>query len=897
MLIFSIAANTLVFGEDTVVLPQNDSIILEQDNYFFPDLNDTVDLIRGAPRSRSAIDTRIDYKAKDSIFFDLRRNTVHLFEKSRIDYGDIELTAAKIEVYFDRDEISAFPKHDSLGKEIDRPFFKDSRQEFEARELTYNLNTGKARIKNIVTREDDMLIHGDRVKKMPDNTAFVQRARFTTCDLEHPHYFIAARRAKIIPNDKVVTGGAMLFLNDVPTPLAVPFGLFPNTNKHSSGILVPSYGESTNPEQGFFLRNGGFYWGINDHFDWRITGDIYSRGEWQVRNAWRYVKRYKFNGGISFDAGMVPSGERGTERFSLTRSLRVGWNHSQDPRANQNSSFSASVNYFNSASQRYSLQLADHFNNQSNSNIAYQIRIANRFKIEATARLDYNMDTGNISTTLPSVNFSMNPIYPFRSKVRRGNPKWYESFKMNYSMSAVNRASGNDSSFWNQEMLDNMVHGVRHNIPMDLNIKILNGRLNWNHSVQYAAQWHFKATHRNLEIDTAFIPVFDPSTNELLYDSVVINRTVVFEDERGFFHTHNYGYSTSISTQLFGMLQFRRGPLKAFRHVASPSIGFSISPDFFNKASGFRYHENVREDRDPVRYNLYDGSPFRPAGGGRSGSINFSLGNNFEMKVRDRKDTVRGERKVKLVDRLSLSTSYNIAADSLNWAPISLTASTTLFGRLQITYNARFSLYTRERDTNGHLTNRTINKFIWQDPGRRFLLRESESMGTGFSWSLSSKKQDENSQQTIPGTGEIFERAAAFAPQWSISVNYNINYNSNFRPGYHANDIWGRPVIDWIFSDYDRRIQQTLTASGSLNITDKWAITIHGLGWDFTRKKLTSTTFNIARDLCCWEMRFSWTPFGDLKQWSFGINMKSSMLRDVLKYDRARTHREFDNYF
>ncbi|MCL2028411.1 MAG: hypothetical protein FWG79_08005 [Bacteroidales bacterium] len=850
----------------------------------------STDSIPLSPRSPSAIDSRIDFKATDSLFFDLRSNTVHLFEKAQINYNDIELTAAKIEVHFDRDELTAFPKLDSLGKEVDRPFFKDDQQSFEAREMTYNLATQKARIKNIITQEDEMLIHGDIVKKLPDNSAFVQRARFTTCDLEHPHFHIVARRAKIIPSDKVVTGGTMLFLNDVPTPLVLPFGLFPNTSKYTSGILIPTYGESSNQNQGFFLRGGGFYWGINDHLDWRIEGDIYMRGEWAVRNTVQYAKRYKYNGRLNFEIGEAASGERETPSFSRSRTMRVGWNHSQDPKANQNSTFSAGVNYFNRASQSYSSNLNDRFDNQSNSNIAYQLRIANRFNLSATANMNYNMGTGDISATFPSLTFSMNPIYPFQRKVRKGNPKWYESFQLKYSMSANNQARGNDSSFWTQTTLREMQNGVRHNIPMDVNIKLMNGKINWTHGVQLSEHWNFKANYRGSE--TTLVSVMDPETNEiLLYDSI-IRDNVILRTEYGFFATRSYNYSTSFSTQLFGMVQFKRGLIRAFRHVMNPSVGFSFSPDFVERngelINGWDEYQDSRGNWQ--RYNIYSGSPGGHPTATKSGSINFGLSNNFEMKVRDRSDTVRGERKVKLIDRLQLSTWYNLAADSLNWGPISLTASTTLFRNLNLVYNARFSLYAR--DSN----NRSYNTFIWQ-ASNKFLLVESESMSTGLSWSFSSKKREENTEQTTPGTGEIFEQSAAFGPQWSLNISYTIGYNNSYAPGYRYENIWGYPITgDPTWSKYNRRILQTLSFSGSLDLTEKWKISFIS-GFDFKSKKLATTTFQIARDLHCWSMNFSWTPFGDFRQWSFGIRLNSSMLGDVMKYDRSKTHREMDNYF
>jgi len=327
--------------------------------------------------------------------------------------------------------------------------------------------------------------------------------------------------------------------------------------------------------------------------------------------------------------------------------------------------------------------------------------------------------------------------------------------------------------------------------------------------------------------------------------------------------------------------------------VASPSIGFSISPDFVEGAagrrSGYRYFTDI--DGTERRYNLFEGSPAGFPTGGLTGSINFGLGNNFEMKVRDRRDTVRGERTVRLIDQLNISTSYNLAADSLNWAPIRLTVRTRLFGNLNITYNATFSLYARDS------LNRPINQFIWQQPGRGFLLREAESMGTQISWSFSSRNR--NGETRLPRFlgEEIFQQRATFGPQWSVNLSYTVNYTSNFRPGYQPVDIWGRPIAvnDRVWREYAAIIRQTFNVSGNINLTDNWRIAFTS-GYDFTHRQISQTTFNVVRDLCCWTMTFTWAPFG-LTFWEFGIRLNSNMLGDVMKYDRRRTHREFADYF
>ena len=869
---------TLLSGGDSAIFAQRAAIAVGTADVVEtpPQLSEETDSVAAdtnvtAPRSASAIDSRIDYKAQDSLFFDMRINRAYLFEKAQVNYENIELTAGRIEIDFITREVSAFPRVDSLGREHDRPFFDDQSQKFEAREMVYNFQSKRARIKNIVMMEGEMLIHGDIVKKLPNDEAFVSRARFTTCELEHPHYFIATRRAKLIPNDKVVTGGAMMFLNDVPTPLALPFGLFPNSQKNTSGIIIPSYGES--PAQGFFLRGGGFYWSINDYLDWRSTGDIYSRGDWNIDNRIQYSKRYKFGGGFSMNYGIVQSGERETDQYVSNRSMRVSWNHRQDPKANQNSTFSANVDFFNSASQRHSPLISDHFNNQSTSNIAYQVRIANRYNLSTTANLSYNTSSQLINATLPTIAFSMNPMFPFRPKVRKGAPKWYESFKINYSMNANNQVSGADSLFWSGEVFKDMRNGVRHNVPMEMNVKLFNGKINWNHSIQYAQQWHFKSIERGL--DTTLTDVYDPDTDEYLKTDTTI-AVAILNEQFGFFATHEYSYSSSFNTTLYGMLQFRRGYFRAFRHVMTPSAGFSYTPDFFTPQSGYRYYTDRAGNE--VRYNRFEGTTAGIPGRQKAGSLNFSLNNSFEMKVRNRKDTVDGTRKIKLLDNLSLSTSYNLMADSLNWSPLSLSARTSIIRGLNLNYRATFSPYARDSATG-----RLYNKFLWQTDGKLFR-RESDFSDISLSWSPSRRANTE-SRREASEDGEIFERPSIFDIPFTLSVSYSVGYRGNYRPGYTSTNLFGYPIDEPIYRDYHMQISQNLSFSGNFELTPKWKVSFTS-GFDFMEKKLGLTQFNITRDLCCWGMSFTWVPFGTRKEWSFMIRLNSSMLGDALKYDR-----------
>lgn len=811
-------------------------------------------------KSKSAIESIITYSAKDSIYIDLNSQKTKLYRDAKMNYQKIDLTAGMIEVDFEKQQVKAQELLDTNGKLIGLPHFDDKEQNFNAKELLYNFKTKRGLIKDVITKEDEMYIHGNLVKKMENDVTYVKGAKFTTCDLEDPHFHIGAIRAKVIPDDKVVTGAAILYLEDMPMPIAVPFSLFPNTRRAKSGILLPAFGETRS--QGFYLRGGGYFWNINDYMNVAFTGDIYTRGDFAVRENFSYAKRYKFRGSINMEYSQNHVGDPASDDYNSQNGYKVYWSHSQDAKSNPNSSFSANVNFYNSTYSRYSVNLHDYLNNQTNSSISYQTRLGELFNLSVTGGQSYNTNTQLLDMQLPSFSFSMNPIYPFKQKTRKGKQKWFETINFKYTLKGINELSAPDSSFFSKTTFENMRNGLQQDIPITSNITVLKF-FNWNNSFSYTGKFYGKSYE--MDVDTAFY-------------------------NKGFTTSQTFSYSTGLSTKLYGMMQFKRFPLKAVRHMMTPSVGYSFHPDFGNEKWGY-YQSYTDTTGKEHQYSIFTNSVYGgvPAPG-KASNLNFSLGNNLEIKVRNRKDSITGFKKISLIDNLSVNTSYNMAADSLKWSPLTINGSSRLFNLINLNYGWRYDWY--QRNADGY----RINKFVWEDHNK-LLLRENSTWSFSLGYTFNSKNK--NHTPTLPdemnpdmraispfydNTPILSNIATANIP-WSFSFDYTLSYGS-----YYAID----PVTKKPY--YRKDTVQTLGFYGHVSLTTKWDIGFRS-GYDFDMKKFTYTEIDIKRDLHCFEMSFFWVPFGDRQSWGFKIYAKSGLLRDSMKYEKNKSFRDNAAYY
>ncbi len=807
----------------------------------------------------SSVEDILRYKATDSVYVDMRTRIAHLYADAEVDYIGFKLEAAYMEIDLAKSEVLASPETDSVGIEIGIPHFEETDNSFDAKEIRYNFNTKKGVIKNVMTVQEDVYIHGNVVKKYENDVSFIKNARFTSCDLETPHFDIRAFKAKVVPHKVIVLGSSMLFIENIPTPVMLPFAVLPNQKKRRSGLIMPSFGQTR--RAGFFFKGFGVYLNFNDYFDLRVEGDAYTGGNWEIRTDFRYAMRYKFSGNLNFGYSWVYQDERGLPHRAHQNGLKIQWSHSQDSKARPNSRFSANVNFTNSSYSKYAGNLNDYLTNTTSSNISYSLDFAQKLHLSLNASADYNTYTRAFNLTLPTVNLSVDQLYPFRRRKAVGKRRWYENISFNYNLLAQNNIQAIDSSLFTRETLHNMNNGIKQTARLANTVKIFK-YINWTNSFDYNELWYLKNTRQYYDLE---------------------KEQAVSEIRRGFKTTRQFNYTTNFSFNVYGIFRFKKGSLKAIRHVMTPAVGFTYHPDFSKPFWGAytTYTDPLGVEHLYSKYanNIYGGPP-----SGTVGSLNLSLKNTFDMKVRNRKDTVNQEKKVKLIDNLTISTAYNIAADSLRWAPITINARTVLFQKLNISVGASFDFY--KVDKNG----RRYNEFFWVNNKYKGLRFTRTNMAVSLAWNLNPKARPTTNApaQEIPETPyyasdlynptDLFMQPIDFKAPWNLNIGYNLNYiiSPNVKEGKLKHDL-----------------VQTLTLSGNIKITNKFDINF-GTGFDIQAKKFTITTISFSRDLHCWEMGFYWIPFGYRTEWNFHLRVKSSIFQS-LKVQKSKSY--IDNYY
>ena len=844
-------------------------------------------------RSTQLLDAKVVYSARDSIFFDAKEQKVFLYGYADLKYKEMHLKAGYIEVDFRTKTLFARGVEDRHGVERQRPVFSDGDQNFQSRKMWYNFETERGRTLNMFTAESDGYLHGDIVKIEPDKTIYVQGGKFTTCDCPDPHFHIGFRKAKVIPDDKIITSMANLVIMGIPTPLVLPFGFFPNTQKQSRGLLFPSFGEDAN--RGFYLQGLGFYTPISEYLDLSIRTDLFSRGSWNATFGSNYRVRYKYSGSLNLNYGINVSGGRGLPDYSQTRDFRITWSHNQDPKARPNSTFRASVNFGSSRVTRYNpMSDDDYLNNNRSSSISYQRRMANgRVNFSTNLRANQNSRTASSNITLPDISLSVARFNPLKRRTTIGAERWYESITVNYSMSARNEIQAPDSTLFSSQTLKNMRNGVTHHIPINHSTRVLR-HFNFSNNVDYRMNWYFSSIERR----------WDPDA-EVVQGGQVLQGAVVTDTIQGFRTSHDIRYSASVNTRLYGIVQFAKGPISAVRHVVTPNVSFNYRPDYSSPFWGYnRTVYNERLDRFE-EYSIFAGQIFQAPAIGRSGALNFSIANNLELKLRGKKDSIpTPDRKVTIIDNLTISGGYDFIRDSLNWSDIRVSGRTRLFNQFDIVFSGSWSLYDIDE------TGRTINRFVWDSKKKPFQLRNS-SWSTGFNYTFRSKTRPGQTgmgigMEQMPGGmgrdprgpamgggggfdgsgmfdgnggGEIEEdlgipvsHRVDFTVPWSFSFNYTLRYDTRYD---HQNQR------------FERKIIQTLGFNGEVSLTRNWRLGFRS-GWDFEAMELTYTSIDVYRDLHCWEMSFNWIPFGFRKSYNFSIRVKNPLLKD-LKYEK-RTH-------
>ena len=816
-------------------------------------------------KNKSAIEAQIDRTCNDSTIQDFKHNKIFYYGGAVIKYDDIEIQADYVEFDFENHTVYAKGMPDSTGKISGKPVFTQAGQKYLSDEMSFNFDTKKGVITKVFTEDNQNYLHGDRIKKMDDGKINIQSGSFTTCsNREHPHFEFHFNKAIVIPDDKIVAKTLYFKLEETPIPVAIPFALIPNSKGQRSGIIIPSFGESAN--RGFYFENGGYYWAINDYMDFQILGDIYTRGSWALKPTFRYVKRYKFHG--SFDASYAINkvGVEGSADYTESTDFKIRWTHKQDPKARPRSSFSADVYIVSNNYNKYNaISTTEYLSNTFQSSIAYQTNFANKFFLTVNGSHSQNTLTHNMTITLPEITLTMNRIYPLKNIGKSGKKHWYSELNLSYSTSAKNYISIADSLFFKDGWLDNMQNGMQHRVPINLPIKLFK-YFTWTTSVNLTDRMYLQYYEKDWAIDTA-------GTGYVKTDTI-----------NQFSNVFSYDMSSNITTKLYGMLRFKRGPVRAIRHVFTPTVGFSYNPDYSESFWNY-YGTYIDGNGVEQKYAYNQGSIYGTAPGQRSGRITFNLSNNLEMKVPSRKDTIEGLKKIVLIENLSLSGNYDVAKDSLNWSYLSVSGRTTLFKNFTIQYASMWDPYVL--DSTG---TKQLNKYEW-DVNKRLFRKKSVAWNFSASYSINNqtfkkdkkketkKTTDLASEQELEDINNNPDDYVDWSTSWSLSLSYNLRLTNN--PTY----------INYVTNDY-RTTVQTLGLTGSINLSPKWKLSAQ-TGWDFESKKISYTSLTVYRDLHCWEMRFNVIPYGTYKSWNFQINVKASALQD-LKLTKKKDYR--DNY-
>ena len=840
-------------------------------NYSY--VNDSIQKIDSIKPASNTLLGKITYEATDTTSINPNDKLIRLYNQAKITYQDMEITSGIIVVDYDKNEIYAGRIKDSLGQYSQLPVFKQGQDEIRPDSLKFNMDTKKAIIFNSRTEEAGLNILSDKTKKENDSVYYMDRGKFTTAaDIDNPEYYFLLRKAKVIPGKKIITGPTNMYIADVPTPIGLPFAYFPISNKRSSGIIFPSFGEQNS--RGYFVQNGGYYLPINDNLDLTLLGDYYTNGSYGFRVENMYYYRYKFRGNLSFRFENLIQSERGFPDYSKSSIYNLRWSHSQDSKSNPNSRFSASVNLGSSKYYQQSINqmnAANYLNNSMSSSVSYSKTFQGepQVNMSLSATHSQNTNTQTINMTLPTFQGSVSRIYPFAPKV--GTKKGViQNINFQYNVRGENRILTTDSLFFKKEMFESAKSGFQHSIPISTNFKILK-YFSFSTSSNFQETWVFKTINREFDIQEQ-----DVITNEI----------------KGFDSFRTYNFSTSLGTTVYGMYNFKENnKIRALRHVIRPSLSYGISPSFDKY---YETYEVISADgltTSDVEYSRFEGSIFGQPNKNYSSSISLSVNNNIEAKVFDEDSDEDELKKVVILNNLNFSTSYNLAADSLRLSPVRMTGGTQLFkNKMNINFGATLDPYALDENNN------RIDQLQINNGGGLFRLTTANLT---FNYTFNSDGSDEKSSRTQASIDEsvrnggraddLFGRAMDTSTEefsqddedekdkipaslynykipWSLRMAYAVNYNNSI----NQNEI----------------SSHSLMVSGDLELSPKWNAGFSS-GYDFKNKGVTYTQLRFERDLLSWRMNFSWIPFSANKSWNFFIGIKSGMLSDI-KYDKRK---------
>jgi hypothetical protein len=860
--------------------------------------SDSLSVKNDSIKKTNAIDAPVEYAARDSMIMTLRgKKKLYLFGESSAQYQGLELTANRIEIDSDSSLIFATHGLDSIGNEIEYPIYKEGETQYEMKNVWYNFKTKKMRVFDVITQQGEGFVTAALSKKMADDDMFMKDGEYSTCNAEHKHFYVKMTRAKVRKGKNVVTGPAYLVVEDVPLPIALPFGFFPFTKDYSSGILMPSYNDEIT--RGFSLRDGGYYFAFNEYADLALTGEIFTKGSWGANAVSRYRKKYKFSG--SFNAGYMVTitGDKESQGlpnsdYSKSTDFRLTWTHSQDAKANPFYNLSGNVNFSTSSYDRNNLTsiYSDRYSqNQKASSVSWRYKHPNSiFAFSASTQINQMSKDTTLSVTLPTFTATMNQLYPFKRKEQIGNQRWYEKIYMSYTGLFSNSISNvKEYEFTQKSLVKDWRNGIKHDIPVSASFNFK--YITVNPSVSYTESWYTKRIDYRYNYDTHNITPSDTTF--------------------GFYRVFNYSGNLNFNTKLYGMYK----PWSIFgsrvkgmqiRHVLTPTVGFSGAPDFSNPSYGMYSRAKYVED-DKLKEILY--SPFKDQmwgapSTGRTGSMNFSLENNLEAKV-----PIAGTdstKKVSLIDNLGLRMSYNFLADSLNWSNLSSSIRLKILGQT-LSLQGTFDTYLyNEQGRNINQTRlaagKGIGRFMGTSAGYSYTLNNNvikswfrrgekkETAVTNENQNEDDELETEDSEMAEEPAGSLrhhhdegdgnydSDGYLLLSVPWNLSFNYSLSY------------AYDRANFNKEKREYPYKISQNVGISGNISPTKGWNFNFN-TSYDFDYKKFAVMQCSLSREMHCWVMSASIIPIGPYQSYNFTIAVKSSLLQD-LKYQQSSNYRD-----
>lgn len=847
-------------------------------------------------RARSnGIDAPVKYSAEDSLVYDAESGTAYLYGNSKVDYENMKLTSDKVHMNLDKSTVRATGTVDSTaeGGIKGKPVFTMGKDEYKSDTMAFNFKSKKGLIKGIYTEQQDGFLSGEVGKRDSTGSVYLQHGRYTTCDKPHPDFYIALSRAKVRPGKDVVFGPAYLVVADVPLPLAIPYGFFPFSKKYSSGFIMPSYGDES--DRGFYLRDGGYYFAISDKWDLKLLGEIYTKGSWGVSAASNYRKRYRYSGSFLFSYQDSKTGDKGLPDFAEQESFKIQWNHRQDPKANPYSSLAASVNFATSNYERNNLNSMYNPQTLTQSTRTSSVSWSTGFSsiglsLSATTNLAQDMRTSSIQITLPDLNISLSRFYPFKRKHLVGKERWYEKISMSYTGQLANSISTKEDKLLHSNLIKDWKNAFQHTIPVQANFTLFN-YINVTPSFNFTDRMYSKKVTRG-------------------WDNT-LQKEVVRDTTYGFHNVYNWSMNVGASTKLYGFWVPNRklfgDKIQAIRHVITPQVTFSYSPNFGARRYGYYdsyQYTDASGNVKLVEYSPYQDELYSVPGKYKTEMISWDVSNNIEMKIKSDKDTT-GYKKISIIDELGASMSYNAAADYHRWSDLSMRLRLKWWKNYTFSMNAQFATYAYELDANGkpYVGNHTEWGY-----GR---LPRFQGMSQNFSFTLNPEKlkkwfgrkddkdddkvsvdsdgPDTNIESNMDDDLEKGKYAAkkkrgniaetdddgymSFNMPWSLTIGYGITMRENTAGRFNTKTM-----------RYPYKFTQTLNFSGNIRISDGWNINFSS-GYDFENHAMSMTTASLSRDLHCFNMSAS-VVLAPYTSYNFTFRCNAATLTDALKYDK-----------